>query len=434
MRILKLEAENIKRLVAIEITPNGDVVEITGKNRQGKTSILDAIWWAIAGANHIQSTPIRDGENEARIFLDLGSLKVTRRFKKTEDGAFPTSIVVETEDGSRFQSPQKVLDKLIGALSFDPLEFTRMKTKDQMEILKRFVPDFDFDAVEIENKQDFDTRTDVNREIKKLQARLDEHSVEDLPTEKIDVEDLIDALEEGGRRNEETIRIEQNKENCIRRGDDCRKYNRNRLAEIEDLKEKIKELGALADQDLKDADEADKAASAINVPKLVDLSEIRQDLNKARENNQQYEIRAEYESNMDEMKQKQTRAEQLTKAIDVRNDAKRKAIAKAQIPVDGLSLEEGVVTLNNVPFDQASDAEQLQASIAIASAMNPKLRVIRVRDGSLMDEDLLKQLYKFAAAEDFQIWVERVENSGTVGFVIKDGTVVHSPEIKAPTK
>jgi hypothetical protein len=79
------------------------------------------------------------------------------------------------------------------------------------------------------------------------------------------------------------------------------------------------------------------------------------------------------------------------------------------------------VLLNGVPFEQASDAERLRASIAIAAAMNPKLRVIRVRDGSLLDDEAMALLSGFASENDFQIWIERVDSSGRVGFVMEDG-------------
>ena len=80
MKIIKLEAENIKRLVAVEITPDGHMVQISGRNGAGKTSVLDAIWWALAGADAIQAKPIREGETTAHITLDLGEIVVERSF------------------------------------------------------------------------------------------------------------------------------------------------------------------------------------------------------------------------------------------------------------------------------------------------------------------------------------------------------------------
>ena len=79
MKIVKLNAENVKKLVAVEITPSGEIVTISGKNGAGKTSVLDSIWWALAGTSNIQAQPIRKGQNKARIRLDMGELIVERR-------------------------------------------------------------------------------------------------------------------------------------------------------------------------------------------------------------------------------------------------------------------------------------------------------------------------------------------------------------------
>ena len=82
MRIIKLKAENIKRLKAAEITPTGDLIQVTGRNGQGKSSLLDAIWWALGGTKNIQDQPIRTGQRKAKIELDLGKYIVTREFSK----------------------------------------------------------------------------------------------------------------------------------------------------------------------------------------------------------------------------------------------------------------------------------------------------------------------------------------------------------------
>ena len=146
MKIIALEAENLKRLTAVRIAPDGNLVQITGKNGQGKTSVLDAIWWAMAGTSNVQTTPIRKGEDQAIINLDLGDIKVRRKFIAQEDGGYTTSITVENGEGARFLSPQNMLDALVGQLSFDPLAFSRMKPADKVQALRSLVKDFDFDA------------------------------------------------------------------------------------------------------------------------------------------------------------------------------------------------------------------------------------------------------------------------------------------------
>ena len=114
--------------------------------------------------------------------------------------------------------------------------------------------------------------------------------------------------------------------------------------------------------------------------------------------------------------------------MDARAKQKQDAIAGAAMPVDGLGFGAGVVTYNGVPFDQASSAEQLRVSMGIAIAANPKLRVIRITDGSLLDEDSLAAIGEMAKAADFQVFVEVVDSSGTVGIVIEDGLVASTPE------
>src|SRR5258707_8601466 len=136
MKILLLEAENIKRLHAVEIAPTGDIVEISGKNTNGKTSVLDAIWWALAGTATVQAEPIRRGAQTARIRLDLGELIVTRSFKRKDGGEFTTKLQVENAEGASFNSPQKMLDALVAVLTFDPIEFTRMKPREQFDAVR----------------------------------------------------------------------------------------------------------------------------------------------------------------------------------------------------------------------------------------------------------------------------------------------------------
>jgi hypothetical protein len=90
------------------------------------------------------------------------------------------------------------------------------------------------------------------------------------------------------------------------------------------------------------------------------------------------------------------------------------------------------VNYNGLPFEQGSDAEQLRVSISIAMASNPKLRVIRIRDGSLLDENGLKLVAELAHEKDYQIWIERVDTTGSIGIVMEDGEVTaRKPEEEA---
>ena len=125
MKIISFKSENIKRLEVVEIEPEGSLVQITGSNGAGKTSVLDSIWWALAGANSHQDRPIRKGQTSARVRLDMGEIIVSRKFRlvKSKDEDKPdritTQVTVETGKGARYRSPQSMLDSLVGSLSFD---------------------------------------------------------------------------------------------------------------------------------------------------------------------------------------------------------------------------------------------------------------------------------------------------------------------------
>jgi hypothetical protein len=105
---------------------------------------------------------------------------------------------------------------------------------------------------------------------------------------------------------------------------------------------------------------------------------------------------------------------------------KTEKLAAAKFPVDGLSFDETGVTFGGLPFEQASSAEQLRISVAIGIALNPKLKVLLIRDGSLLDADSLKLVAEMAADSDAQVWVERVDDTRKVGVVIEDGSVVET--------
>ena len=173
MKIVRLTAENLKKLRAVEITPAGDLVQISGKNGAGKTSVLDSIYWALAGSSHVQGQPIRKGEHKARVKLDLGTIVVERKFADA-DGKLTTSVTVESAEGARFPSPQKLLDSLLGELSFDPLAFARMEPRKQFDELRRVSKlEVDIDALDALNAGDYAKRTDLNRDAKAKRAQVD---------------------------------------------------------------------------------------------------------------------------------------------------------------------------------------------------------------------------------------------------------------------
>ena len=407
MKIVRLTASNFKRLKAVEIAPDGNLVQITGRNGMGKTSVLDAIWAALAGASAIQAVPIRLGEDSARIQLDLGELVVTRTFKRVGDSDFTTAITVANAEGARFPSPQRMLDDLLGALSFDPLAFARMSPKEQFNELRRFVPDVDFDAIEKQNALDYSKRTDINRQAKEARAQAAGINVPPLlPGEEASEEALLDEYERVMAEN--------------RALDAAETLRNSALQGIKRAREEAAALRQQADR-LEAKAKADEAALLSAPAPRADVTLIRARIAAAHEAGKHRAARAERDRLAALASDLEQQGEALTKAMERREQAKRDAVAAAQMPLPDITFGDGVILKAGVPFEQASDAEKLRASVAIAMAGNPKLRVLRIRDGSLLDSDSLRLIAEMAQERDYQVWVERVSDDGKVGFVIEDG-------------
>jgi len=168
-----LKAENIKKLVAVEITPSGSVIRITGKNASGKTSVLDSIFWALGGMKGIQAQPIRKGQTRAKVEIDLGEMTVKRIFN--EGGT--TSLTIENKDGLSFKSPQTMLDGLLGKLSFDPLAFMNLEPRKQFETLRQLTG-VDFSKLDGLRQRTYDERAATNRDVKRLEVQVEGMNVQ----------------------------------------------------------------------------------------------------------------------------------------------------------------------------------------------------------------------------------------------------------------
>ena len=401
MKIISLRAENVKRLRAVEITPDGNTVVIAGRNAQGKSSVLDAIWMALAGGSGAKETsrPIRDGETKASVVLDLGDLTVTRKWT-----AAGTTLEVAAQDGARYPSPQTVLDGLIGRLSFDPLAFAQQDPKGQLATLLSVV-ELPFDPVMLDEDRAlvFGKRTDANRELKRLEAQVT--GVAEVPAGTPDVEvsaaDLIAELQaaiDGARA----------------RGDVISQYvaavaNEKRLAD--DHKEAVEVAANLLER-------------GNRLPVAVDPAPIQARLLAIDETNAAVRFKVEKARLTVERDKALQQSAALTAKLETIDKKKADAIAAAKMPLDGLSFDADGVLYQGVPFSQSSSAERLRVGIAMAMALNPKIRVIRITDGSLLDSENMALIEEMAGEHDFQIWIERVDETGTVGITIEDGQVV----------
>lgn len=374
------------------------------------TSVLDAIWLALGGGKASRETvmPIRDGEDKARVVLDLGDLLVTRTWNSVG-----STLTVTSADGAKYGSPQAKLDALVGRLSFDPLQFVRLSPKDQREALLGLV-DIEEDLNELDRlrAESFAERTDIGRKIKDLGATAELYP--DVPEEEVSVAKLAAEWEAGReleRRREQSVEAERIAAEDVLRAED----------KIVDLKAALR----AAEQGLAEA-QAGAAAAAeatADLPAPIDLDAIRDGMNSADQVNRKVRENQRIiaaNAHRDELK---AESERLTTRIADFDHAKETLLSEAAFPVAGLGFDADGVTYHDVPFSQASSAEQIRVSLAMAMAMNPELRVIRILDGSLLDKESMQIVTDMATEHDFQVWIERVDDSSESAVVIEDGAV-----------
>jgi len=339
-----------------------------------------------------------------------------------------------------------------------------MKADDQFEALRRFVPGVDFEGIDKANSTDTETRKGINRRQKEAVAAAASIRVSsEPPAAQIDESALVTELEQAGTQNAELVQRMANREKArewletahaavARVDEDIVEASRQSQlirdtaiasyqAQIETLNKAIENSRRLCAETIeresvklreqatglqtKITETEEKLAAAGELPEIIDTAALRAKIDVARESNQKLAQWAADVKKRDELvklgEQLAAESKAITARIAKREQDRDAAIAAAQMPVAGLGFGAGIVLLNGLPFDQASDAERLRTSVAIAVASQPKLRVIRIRDGSLLDEDGMTLLSEIADQNDMQIWIERVDSSGKVGFVLEDG-------------
>lgn len=411
MKIINLKVQNIKKLVAVDITPDRNVMKISGKNAAGKTSLMDAIWWALGGTKNVQGQPIRQGQSTASINIDLGDLHIERKFT-----ARGSTLFVTDTNGTKLKAPQAILDKLLGQLSFDPLAFQAMDAKSQLSYLKNMVG-LDFTDLDDKRTRLFNRRTDANRTMSDLEGQRNGLTLHpDTPLDTIKVTDLMSELKEMNKLSKRLF-------DSVSRGTVIKAERTTITEKVTDLHKQLKALEAeeLAIKRFHDDH------NVLDVEQIILSLEER--INNAETLNGHLRVKTDIETLDSRINAGNEIIAEFTDSLAAIDQMKVEQLAAAEFPINGLAFNDESVMFNGIPFEQASFAEQLKVSTAMAMALNPELKVIRITDGSMLDSDSMALLERIAEKHDFQIWIEVVDDTGTVGVYIEDGTVVaHNSE------
>jgi len=459
MKVTQLKVENFKRIIAVDVSLGEHITEISGANGAGKSSTIDALWVLLKGKRVAPEEPIRAGQSRCRIQGQLGEYLVTRTFTRDRHGEITTGLRIERGDEG-MPATEAFMKHLIGEHMLDPGDFIALSPADKFDVFRSFVPEVDFKLIANQNRKDYDRRTDVNRVVREARAAASMINVpEGTPQALIDVDGLVAELSRAGDQNAATERrranrekasaeIEQLRHSAVKAGNAIKEYSDERqarcearVAELEALirrerEECARDIGARTSEIQEAAERAQaraqELAAALEVagplPESIDLGAIQKRISEARAVNANVLLLQQRQKHLQVAEQFERESEELTKRMEERERTKQAAIAKAQLPIAGITFKDEEVYLNGVPFEQASTALKLKCGVAIAVAKNPQLRLVWIRDASLLDDKSYETVAHLAREFDCQILLETVRPIGSDAVILEDGQVKKASE------
>ena len=410
VKINSLEFENVKRIKAVALTPaqNGLTV-IGGKNGQGKTSVLDTLAWVLGGESYKPSEATRQGSvipPDLKVKLSNG-LIVERKGKNS---------TLKVTDPSGSKGGQQILNQFVEQLAINLPKFLNQSSKEKANTLLKIIGVGD-KLYELENKEKsiYDQRTAIGRiadQKKKFASEMTTY--EGVPLEPLSATELIKQQQEILLKNAEN---QQKRDKCF-----ALQAERNRLAEkVNMLKaelEKHNNLLITAEKDMmiafKSAEELQDESTEELKKNITDIDEINIKI-RANLDKEKAELDAE-----DYKKQYDTMSSQ----IEQLREEKMMLLKNANLPLPGLSVEDGELTYNGFKWDAMSGAEQLKVSTAIVRKLNPECGFVFLDKLEQMDVDTLNEFGAWLEAEGLQAIATRVSTGNECSIIIEDGYAV----------
>jgi hypothetical protein len=345
------------------------------------------------------------------------------------------------------------------------MAFDEMNAEQQFEALQKLVGNFDFKAHAAKHKTVYDERTVVGRDYERENSAAEAMVVPtDPPCELIDEDALTRELQEAGQKNTERAIRASNREKAVTKiaglrdvaaqVDERIATARNqaeaaRDKEIARLQEAIERARLDCEQAIQTESESHRAEAAAAIaeadslqkrldeagplPEETDTDAITARLQAARLNNARYvtwtQQRDRRKEHVDKANGHALNYDQLTKRLDELDAERLKVIEDAKLPVEGIGFGDGYVTLKaedgagTVPWAQASEAIRTDASLSLAMAMQPKLKVILIRNGSNIGKRIRQRIQQRAAERKYKVVLEVVEEGDGTHVVIEDGQV-----------
>ncbi|MFA5307190.1 MAG: hypothetical protein WC365_07120 [Candidatus Babeliales bacterium] len=460
----------IRKLFGIkEQTLDGKSIEITGAKGVGKTSIIDAIRYALTN-NSDRDYIVKNGESEGEILIETDTGLSINRKKRTTQADYKSI----KENGKDVPKPESFLQEIFTPLSLNPVEFTQMSRQEQNRIILDLI-DFKWDLnwikekfgeipqgvnydqnilkvladIQAENGMYFQTRQDLNRDARNKQAFIYDIA-KDIPKEydfdkwnKYDLGTKYRQLETIKNQNNEIQRAitfkesynnkirgyEADREIAISAEEKAIASERENLtksiermkAEIIAAEDKLKGLAskledkkklAISEYETKVAklDGDVQIANKYADKQQTDVTDLNEEINTAeamKKHLNEYQRMVTMQSELDQLK---SDSEALTAKIELARELPGEILKVATIPIEGLTVKDGIPLINGLPVSNLSDGEKLDLCVDITINKPSGWSIILLDGTEKLDDVSRANLYKKCNEKGLQFIATRTTN------------------------
>lgn len=416
VKITALEAENVKRIKAVALTPSPTGLTLVGgNNNQGKTSVLDALAWALGGDRFRPDAAQRDGAiAPAHLKVTLSNGVVVERKGKN------ASLTVTDPTGRR--SGQQLLNAFVEPLALDLPRFMDASDKEKADILLRIIGiGAELHTRDLEIKGLYDKRTFTGQLAAQKKHFAEEMiSYPEAPDEPVSASELIRQQQDILARNGENQRLraqyaelEQQVQQCV----DELKRTRERIATLQQLAD---ELDAKHTKLFNQRETARKTVSQLQDESTAELEASIRDIE---ETNRKVRANLEKSRAEDEAAQYASEYDRLTESIQQKRADRMALLNGADLPLPELSVEDGVLTYKGKHWRDMSGSDQLRVAAAIVRRLNPDCGFVLLDKLEQMDMTTLQEFSAWLEAEGLQAIATRVSTGSECQIIIEDGMV-----------
>ena len=439
MKIIGIKIDGLRKLTAVEIEfADKGLIQFRGKNKQGKTTILDSFEILLRGNKCVENDMITHGKMKAEIIGTVGDYEIKRVIT-----AKSNRIEVKHKDDGVVARPQEFLDTLINELTFNPRPFLNKTYEQKLQFMMDFLK-IDFTAVDGKIKDAEEERLVIGRIIKRYGELKPVEKVE-----RVVIGELISKRDNIIFYNDkETHEYERLKDSATKDAEEFNEYQgklksnieitKDRLAELDEKKKEIETeleevLAAISDtKNLLDTSPLPEPEKSLDVdveePELKSHADIDIEISFADERNIQAEAYEIYSTKKKEKAEEEAKYEDYTTKLDKLRNVKKMIFRNAKIPIVGLTIRESGVYYNSIHSENWAESEALKISCKLCIAMKPKLQALFLDFGESFDSDSIEELKNWAEDNDIQFFLTTVCDSKGISeesvFYIEDGSVV----------